>query len=218
MSTLRIPEWLKTPVGVVVATLAAIFLFALCAPLWAEGLKDGRGPAAANPLAEIAPKAAPFAGCGPTVRAGWTIGTLDTPSPITYASEGAMLGFGLGCDWQPSKYFLVGAFVTYDWAFNDLKTIGVENNLRAGGRIGLPIKNWMPYVGAAWSQIHVGNGIGDVDGYGLFGGLEVRLATEAPLFFAAEVERTFYSNVAGSGMDINATSVTANLKYKFGGK
>jgi hypothetical protein len=210
-----IGQFLKTPAGLI---LAAMILTAIAVVAFHPGKARAEGlPSTAKPFDAIVPKAAPFSGCGPTVRAGWTIGTVDTPSTVTIGSEGGLLGVGLGCDWQPSRYFLLGAFVTYDWAFNDLKTIGVQNNLRVGARIGLPVKNWMPYVGTAWSRLTVGNGIGDVDGYDLFAGLEVRLATEAPLFLALEADRGFYSNVAGSGMDVNATALTANLKYKFGG-
>jgi hypothetical protein len=211
-----IGQFLKSPAGLI---LAAMILTAIAVVAFHPGKAKAEGlPSTAKPFDAIVPKAAPFSGCGPSLRAGWTIGTLDVPSPVTAGSEGGELGIGLGCDWQAAKYFLLGAFVTWDKAFNDLKTLGVNSDLSAGARVGLPVKNWMPYVGAAWSRVNVGNGIGDVDGWKLIGGLEVRLATQAPLFLSVEGSRGFYSNVAGSGMDVDASSVMASVKFKFGGQ
>jgi hypothetical protein len=216
---MRVLNWLKAPanalLAMILAAMVAIIVFTATTKV--AKAADLGGPKA-DPLAVIVPKKAPFSGCGPSLRAGWIIGTLDVPAPVTAASEGGALGIGLGCDWQAAKYFLLGAFVTWDKPFNDLKTLGVNSDLSAGVRVGLPVKNWMPYVGAAWSRVNVGNGIGDVDGWKALAGLEVRLATEAPLFLAVEGSRAFYSNVAGSGMDVDASSLIASVKFKFGGK
>lgn len=175
---------------------------------------DKGGPKAAPTIIdEIVPKATTWSGCGMAARAGWTIASIDF-SPVTMASEGGKAGAEAFCDWQAGQYFLVGAFIRYDWAFGDLHTIGVNTDLSLGARVGMPLnKTVMPYIGAAWSRVDV-EGLGNVDGWKALAGLEVRLATELPAYFAVEASRGFYKDIAGSGMDANATDIMASIKVR----
>lgn len=178
---------------------------------------DKGGPKKAAPEAtifdEIVPKPSTWSGCGLAARAGWTIASIDF-SPVTMSSEGGKAGAEAFCDWQAGKYFLVGAFARYDWAFGDLGTIGVNTDLSLGARVGMPLNSTvMPYLGAAWSRVDV-EGLGNVDGWKALAGLEVRLATELPAYFAIEASRGFYKDVAGSGLDANATEVMASIKVR----
>jgi hypothetical protein len=211
----RFLNWLKEPANVLLAMLLAgmLAIVLVSSQVKAEGLKGPKS--AANPFAAVAPSPAPFSGCGPSIHGDWTIGTVDNLSPVTLAAEGPFIGAGAFCDYTPTPHTLFGIFGDYSMAMGELEDLGVNSKIRLGGRAGVIMNGWMAYGGLAWVRLDV-DGIGDVDGWEPFLGVETQIAKQT--FLDIEAGRTFYRDVGGSSIDLNATSVRAALKVKFGGK
>src|SRR5262245_11980589 len=126
---------ISTPVLVAIAAMGIAVITWAAWPTKAKAADKG----GANVLEDIAPKpGGAWSGCGPTLRGGWVTAGIDN-SPATISSEGLKAGVGLSCDYQVGKHFLIGAFVSYDWVSNDLNTIGVNNDLTIGARVGVPL-------------------------------------------------------------------------------
>jgi hypothetical protein len=205
-------EWIaKVVLGAIVGFILTIMAYT--AMVKAEELKGPKS--AANPFAAVAPTPAPLSGCGPSIHGDWTIGTVDNLSPVTLAAEGPFIGAGAFCDYTPTPHTLFGIFGDYSMAMGELEDLGVNSKIRLGGRAGVIMNGWMAYGGLAWVRLDV-DGIGDVDGWEPFLGVETQIAKQT--FLDIEAGRTFYRDVGGSSIDLNATSVRAALKVKFGGK
>ena len=204
MSTLRIPEWLKTPVGVVVATLAAIFLFALCAPLWAEGLKDAKGPAAqAIPEAPVQPRS--WSGVYVSAAGGYSNSNTEiSAGPFSLdgiSAHGTVYGLGAGADYQFKGSALVGRLRGgYDWSNVEFSVnpgifqAGFKEGWYGDVGLGIALGTAMPYLMVGMTEMQTQASIGgtaiptpDLKGTRFTAGVEFR----SPKIAGAMFQPTF---------------------------
>lgn len=214
MKALAIPRNLRF--GLACVALAAIAVFGCTiysadrSPAYAA---DKGGAKSATDIPYLPPIARSWSGCGIGGFVGHAEASLDSPSPVTIASAGQTTVIEGFCDIQYSA-LVVGGFANYGWVWNDLNTIGVDNTMDVGARIGvLATQSALPYVHAGWTRA-TGSGIPDVDGLKFGAGLEVRVSN-SPISLDLRASRAIYDNVGGSGMDVNATEIRLGFKAKF---
>jgi hypothetical protein len=157
---------------------------------------------------------AQWSGCGIGAQAAWAVAQLDTGTPIGISSEGLVPSAIVNCDAKlGDSPLVVGVFASYGYALGDLKTIGANTDLSVGGRAGVALGNAMPFLSASWSRIDTDGG--NTDGFKVGLGLEVTLPGAPGWSMAGIVERGMYDDFLGSGLDVNTTSATLRLSYKF---
>jgi hypothetical protein len=164
--------------------------------------------------AEAAAPVNAWGGCGVGVFGGWLSAGLDF-SPITIGAEAPTAGAHAVCDWQSGRG-VIGVTASYGWMFGDLKTVGLNTSLSVGARAGyLVTPSALAYILANWNRIDTDAKQGDVDGYGVGGGIELKMP-DAPIFVALQYERGFYADILGiKGLDANTNTVTMRATYKF---
>jgi hypothetical protein len=153
-----------------------------------------------------------WSGCGVGIQASWAVAQLDLGAPIGISSEGLVPGAVVNCDAKlGDSPLLVGVFASYGMPQGDLKTIGANGDLSLGGRAGVVIGNAMPFLSASWSRLDTDGG--NTDGYKAGAGLELNVAPG--WYMAGIIERGWYSDFLGSGLDVTTTEATLRLSYKF---
>jgi hypothetical protein len=155
-----------------------------------------------------------WSGCGVGLQGSWTIAQLDIGAPIGISSEGLVPGAIVNCDAKlGASPLLVGVYASYGYAMGDLKDIGANSDLSLGARTGVVLGNAMPFLSAAWSRLDTDGG--HTDGFKMGLGLEIVLPDAPGWSLAGVVERGWYDDFLGSGLDVNTTSATMRLSYKF---
>jgi outer membrane immunogenic protein len=193
--------------------IGSAVLGAIIFTTYAAKAADNGGKLVSRAAAEAAAPTNAWAGCGLGVFGGWLSGGIDTGTPITIGAEGMNAGAHVGCDWQSGRG-VIGATASYGWVFGDLKTVGLNTTMSVGARAGyLVTPSALAYVLANWNRVDTDGG--NVDGYGIGGGIELKLP-DAPIFVALQYEHGFYSNVLGiTGLDAGTNIVTFRTTYKF---
>jgi outer membrane immunogenic protein len=133
-------------------------------------------PVKAPPMVAAAPVAS-WTGCYVSAGIGYGMSNTDNynesyPGLVQTTSSGQTTGGrgwlgrgGIGCDYQVSPQFVIGAFADYDWSSikgtyeDNFFLAGGQENLShswaAGGRIGyLPYPNLMTFISGGWTQAH----------------------------------------------------------------
>ncbi len=213
---------------VVIAVLAAFAL--VLVGFWATSAKaadKGKPAASASDVPYMPPAATGWTGCGVGVHAGRT--NADTATdlgipgfPINIGANGTKAGGEVYCD-ANFGVFLVGAFVSYDWVWGDLHTLGVDNDLTVGGRAGVLVsQSALVYGHAGWSQIGASGpaakaGADNADGIKVGAGIEVKVPN-APFFLDLRYTHVMYDSAFKVGkmpIDVDADEIRLGLRYKF---
>jgi hypothetical protein len=168
---------------------------------------------ATKAVAVAAAPANPWSGCGLGAHAGFLVGALDFGAPVKIGADGPAFGVDASCDMQMGRG-VIGIAVNYSWLHGDLKSVGINAEYGVAGRAGYLIwPSLLAYIKAGWSRVDTDGG--DVDGYKVGGGMEVRLP-DAPIFIALEYQRGFYADVLGlTGLDAETHTVVLRTTYKF---
>ena len=200
----------KLPLIVLGGVIFCLVSLAIVQRAWADGLPSK--PMTRVQAAQAAPSN-PWTGCGIGAFGGFLQGALDTSSPVNVGSEGSVFGITGNCDYQNGSAVL-GVFAREGWAFGDIKTLGAHTDLTLGGRAGYLVwPSTLVYGLVAWDRISAAPG--NLNGYKLGGGVEINLR-DSPIFWdVVRVERGFYSNALGSGLDVDTTTVTSAITWKF---
>lgn len=173
--------------------------------------------ALAMAFATFATQAKAWSGCGVGAQGSWVIAQTDGlfgGAPIELSSEGLVPAAIVNCDAKlGDSPLVVGVFASYGYALGDLKTIGANTDLSVGGRAGVVLGNAMPFLSASWSRLDTDGG--NTDGFKVGLGLEVTLPGAPGWSMAGIVERGMYDDFLGSGLDVNTTSASLRLSYKF---
>ncbi|MFA8442611.1 outer membrane protein [Yoonia sp.] len=196
----------------------------LAAPLaLAAGMASAGGMA--EPVAEPAP--APVAVAPAPVMMGndWTgfyaggqlgYGQLD-PDATTDPSEpdGAIYGVHAGYNYDLGSIVL-GGEVDFDLTNIEVDTPAaeVDSVARLKAKLGYDAGQFMPYVTAGVAQVQTTDGLdGDTDGS--FAGLGLSYMMSDSLILGGEVLQHQFEDVADSGVDIDATTLSLRASFKF---
>lgn len=178
-----------------------------------------------EPVETVAP--APVATPAPAPMRGsdWTgfyagaqlgYGKLD-PSVTTDPTEpdGALYGVHAGYMYDLGNIVL-GAELDYD-ATNiefDAPPSELESVMRAKLRVGYDAGAFLPYLTAGGARATTNNALdGDTDGN--FYGLGVAYKMTDSILVGGEVLQHQFDDVAGSGVDVDATTATARVSFQF---
>jgi opacity protein-like surface antigen len=141
-----------------------------------------------------------------------------TSSPIEIGSTGQFVGGSAFGNYQMGS-MVIGAFVDYDRALGDLKTLGLVDFWTVGGRVGfLPVSNTLLYSHSGWSRFNV-DGLGHLNGWNLGAGIEVKIAKNASIDMRYTHTWLDVKDVAGPGVDARGDSIRIGLNlalYKEG--
>lgn len=144
--------------------------------------------------------------------AGIQAGNLDVETSIGADGDDTSYGVHAGYRWDFGD-FVAGGEIEYDTA--DV-TLGagaatVDDVLRLKGTLGYDVGQALLYVAAGWAE--VGTSLGDDDG-GFYGvGVAWQVAPQAVL--GLEVLEHEFSNINGTGIDADATSVGLRASFRF---
>lgn len=160
------------------------------------------------------PAAKGWTGCGFGVGASLVNADADFGSPINVGANGYSGSGGVYCD-KAWNRFVAGLFADYGRTWGDIETIAGNHvdTITLGGRAGFLVSDTvLAYALAAWKRTDIGSV--DFDGIAVGGGLEFRIPG-TPFFGGLEYQKTRYTNVMGSTVDINADEVMLRMRYKF---
>jgi opacity protein-like surface antigen len=215
-------DWMRT---IVVAAVAIIIGTALA--VWATGAaqaadkgKTGKIAATESILPDLTNMkiVGPWSGLYVGGYGGHVWGEADAIccGQDVSASETGWLALGaIGFNIQSGK-IVWGPEVSYGWFLGNLNDAGIDNILNVGGRVGVLANDNMLFYGhASWSRLYTG--IGDVDGWQVGPGLEMKIPnSKLSLDFRYAYGRWDVPDFL-CFEDIDATShtVLVGLKYTF---
>jgi hypothetical protein len=191
----------KIIIGVVLAAAAAVGV----ASASSAKAETARKPPVSRAQAEAAAPATPWAGCGIGAHAGIGVAV----NTLGWGDDGAIFGVDASCDWQQGRG-VVGIAVNYTKAAGES---GAEYGVSArAGYLVWP--SALAYMRAGWSRVDANGGAGEVDGYKIGLGVELKMP-DAPIFVALEGRRNFYSDVFNTGVDHSGYEMLVRTTYKF---
>lgn len=199
------------------AVLAAAFAMIAMTVMAQKGhAADTGGPKvvkalAPAPLAETVPA---WTGVGFDVHGSLATGTADFGGPVNLSMDGQMAG--LTAFWNHRFGVLVlGADAGYDRVWGDLHSFGIDYAWNIGLRAGLlATDRTLVYARGEWLRAQ-GSGSQHIDGYGIGGGIEVRLPG-TPASLALEWMHDWMDKDAlGPSVDVTADRITTRLRFNF---
>ena len=152
-----------------------------------------------------------WTGFGVDVHGSLATGTADFGAPVNLSVDGQMAGLGAFYNHQ-FGVLVLGADVNYDRMWGDLHSFGVDYALSIGLRAGLlPSKTTLVYARGEWIRV---SGSGDsVDGWGIGGGIETKIAG-TPVSLALEwMHDWFDKDKFGPSADVTADRITGRVKF-----
>lgn len=121
------------------------------------------------------------------------------------------LGLFAGYNYDMGQY-VVGAELSYDRASKD----GVDVDLaRLKGRLGYDAGQWMPYATLGMAHVKGDTGSLSISDNGVSFGLGVDFAVSRNFVMGAELTRSSFSNVEGSGADLDIDTIQIRGSWKF---
>ena len=195
---------------------AIIVLLALCALVVAhsKGWAADKGGPRAQPSYD-APTPSGWTGVSIDAHGSLATALANGGGPVDIASTGQLAGVALAVNYRfGSSPLVVGADVGYDWVFGDLHTLGINDTITVGGRLGfLATYKTLVYTRAEWIRAQASGG--NSDGWGLGGGIEVKLA-DTPVSVGIEYMHDWMDHQSlGPSIDVSADKVTARLRFNF---
>lgn len=177
----------------------------------------------AEPVA--APTPAPVAVAPAPIRRGgeWTgfyggaqlgYGQVETPA-FTDDADDLLYGLHAGYNYDLGN-FVVGAEVDYDWTqISDSGSgIDLDNVARFKVRAGYDAGDLLPYVTLGAAKAFTGGAL-DADDDGTFYGVGMDYQFAPNLRVGGELLTHDFDDFAGSGADIEATTIAARVSYNF---
>ncbi|RYG91743.1 porin family protein [Loktanella sp. IMCC34160] len=197
-------------------TLSAMVLTtALAAPAFAGGPTEPIIEPAPMPVITPAPVAT--GGDWTGFYAGGSLGYADVTGSSTLGDEVNGLTYGvhagylqdLGSIVLGGELELSGADIT-----DDVSGLSVDSVARAKARVGYDAGQFMPYLTAGAAQLTTSGAIDDKD-TGYFGGIGLDYQLSDQLTIGGEVLQHKFDDFAGSGIDVEAMSVSARVSFRF---
>lgn len=190
----------------------AALMVALAAPALAGGLNQP----AIEP-APIVPAPAPVA-AGPDwsgFYAGGQLGFGDVDAGGGATGDGLLGGVHAGYRFDFGG-FVAGVEADYDTADIDLGGgAGLEDVLRLKLSGGVPVGSGLLYATGGAAQAGVDLGATSDRDTGWFGGVGVAWPVGSSLTVGGEILQHEFSDFAGTGSDISATTATARVSFRF---
>ncbi len=169
--------------------------------------------------AVLAAMAALTLGAAPALANGqWTgfyggigIGQLDVDTTVG-DNDDTSYGLHAGYRYDLGQW-VVGGEVEYDFTDVDLAPgVSVDHVLRLKATFGYDLGQTLVYVAGGWAEVDV-DGLGDEDGG--FYGLGVAYQVTPRTILSAELLEHDFNNIAGSGIDADATSFAVRASLRF---
>ena len=158
-----------------------------------------------------APYAVPVTGTWTGGYGGISLGYADVTStnPDT-SGDGAIYGLSLGYDYDFGT-FVLGAGVDYDFTDIDVAGTTLENVARLKVRGGYDMGNGLIYATAGAAQAYTAAG----DDSGYFAGLGYEHKLTDAVSVGGEVLYHQFDDFNGGGTDIEATTASVKMNYRF---
>ena len=157
-------------------------------------------------------------GCGIGVFTGHAIANADFGAPIGISSTGVIPGIMVDCGARIGSGIYAGATVSYGYAFQDLKTVGLNTDLSIGGRAGIILgANTLLYGHVSWSRLDTD--FGKMDGWKWGPGVGIVLPGSTwELTLQYEIGTYNLGDVGLTGVDLETRTVRGGLSYRFDAK
>jgi len=199
-------------VQIVVLVLLAAGAMFYVSKAKADGLPTRQKPAVAAPVAEAVPS---WTGVGFDVHGSLINGSADFGSPVNIGMDGQMAGLTAFYRHRFGPLVL-GVDGGYDRMWGDLhSTLGINDAWNVGASAGLLAnERTLVYTRGEWLRVQADGG--HLNGWGLGGGIEVKL-TNTPASLALEYVHDWYDNNAfGPGVNVSSDRITTRVRFDFG--
>ena len=181
----------------------------------AGGMADPVMTPAPAPVA-VAPAPIPRGSDWTGFYAGGQLGYGQVETPAFSADQDDLIyGVHAGYNYDLGN-FVVGAEIDYDWTqIGDSGSgIDLDNVARLKLRAGYDAGQFLPYITAGMAQAYTGGALDADDDGTLYGvGMDYQFAPN--LRVGGELLKHEFDNFAGSGADIDATTLAARVSYNF---
>ena len=194
--------------------LAGLATFALAAPAFAGGMDE--------PI--ITPAPAPMPAPMPVASSDWSgfyaggsLGYGDVTGSATLGDDvnGVTYGIHGGYLYDLGNY-VVGGELEFEGGniTDDVAGLDVDSVARLKFRAGYDAGQWLPYVTIGAAQLTTSGAIDDND-TGAFYGIGADYQVSDRMRVGAEVLQHEFDNFAGSGIDVDATTLAARVSFQF---
>ena len=175
---------------------------------------DKGGPKAAAPAAS-SDSIPSWTGLGFDVHGALVNGSADFGAPVTIGMDGQMAGLTAFYRHRFGPLVL-GGDVGYDRVWGDLhSTLGINDAWTVGATAGLlATDRTLIYTRGEWIRVEASGA--HVNGWGMGGGVEVKLAN-TPASLALEYMHDWYDNNAfGPGVNVSSDRIMTRVRFDFG--
>ena len=178
-------------------------------------------PAPAAPVAVMAPApvmSGDWGGfyAGASIGYGQASGDNNGTDVFGNDPDGALYGVHAGYNYDFGT-FVLGGELEYQATdlTDDATDVSIDGIARAKIRAGYDAGNFMPYLAAGAAQGYLNDGGTDVDDTGYFYGAGVDYKVGQNVVVGAEILQHKFDDFNDSGTDLDATSASLRVSYKF---
>lgn len=198
----------------------------IIAPIFAIGLALPAAAGGLNPPVETGGPTPPPAGPGPvSYGADWSgayvggslgFGDLEATAAFGDAFDGNTLGVHAGYNMDFGS-FVVGGELEYSAAdINDAVTgQDLDSVLRAKLRLGYDAGSFMPFLSVGAARASTSGPLGDLESTGSFYGFGADFRVAEAVTVGAEFLRHEFDDFDGTGIDIEADTMSLRVSYEF---